>query len=362
MKKILAAALALSLSAAMFTACGDDSSSSSAAETTTTTASSEAPAESSSEEASSEEASSADDASSAEGEGDASSSEGEGEGDAPVDISEAAKELKHLDDAQVTFTADTDVTTVIKDMQEGFSSIKQDAEYVKAGQKPNKKGEMEPYTAEDFDKIWSVKGKLYGLDTTYESEYVQKVLSGDTDDLIYVSGDESRCKYSIEEVAGVNMLKVEVLDKYPDGVNYLIPKPQIKLAEIFKGHEDLLPTVNTVKMDLIARAVGDFTGDDGSTAHCPGNFMGTLAIQALKEDGVSSKPWDQQDFATSEWVSEWVYCEAVSKELLIWNTQTLSNTTGDQYATLMRWGIPNDACFYIADIAFYDIDGNPIKW
>ncbi|MBR6338064.1 MAG: hypothetical protein IKR76_10115 [Ruminococcus sp.] len=158
------------------------------------------------------------------------------------------------------------------------------------------------------------------------------------------------------------MLKVEVLDKYPDGVNYEIPKPRIKLNEIFKGHEDLLTKVNTIKMDMIQRAVGDFTADDGSTAHVPGNFLGTIAIQALKDDNKTYKAWDQQDFEASEWVSDWVYCEGVSKELLVWNTQVLSAVDGDQYITIMRWGQPNDACFYIADIAFYDIDGNPIKF
>ena len=65
MKKFLAAALALTMTAAMFTACGDEDSSSSA-ETTTTTTASQADAASTSEEASSaDDAASTDDASSA---------------------------------------------------------------------------------------------------------------------------------------------------------------------------------------------------------------------------------------------------------------------------------------------------------
>ena len=83
MKKILAAALALTMTAAMFTACGDDSSSSSSAETTTTTttaaADSSSVAEASSEDASSADASSADASSD-----DASSDAGTASG-APVD-------------------------------------------------------------------------------------------------------------------------------------------------------------------------------------------------------------------------------------------------------------------------------------
>ncbi|MBR6338063.1 MAG: hypothetical protein IKR76_10110, partial [Ruminococcus sp.] len=82
------------------------------------------------EEASSvEETSSEADASSAEGD---ASSEGEGgeESEQPVDISEAKNSLANYDNAQVTFKADTDVTNLIGDMQECFSSIKEDVESV----------------------------------------------------------------------------------------------------------------------------------------------------------------------------------------------------------------------------------------
>ena len=361
MKKILAAALALSLSAAMFTACGyDSSSSSSSSAATTTTTTTAAESSSVAEEASSADASSADESTAdASSEGDASSAEG-GEAAETVDIAEAVKSFKNYDNAQIKFTADTDISALVKDMQEGFASIKSDAACVEAGEKANKKGKMEPFTKEDFDKIWTVKGKLYGIDASYDGEYVQKVLADDTKDLQYISGDESRVKYSIEEVGGVPMLKMEVLDKYPDGVNYLIPKPQFKLAEIFKGHEDLLPKVNTVKFDMIQRAVGDFVADDGTALHVPGNFMGTIAVQAQKNGKMT---WEQNDFdAGWEEVNDWVYVEGSTQELLVWKNSDFANTTEDQFVTFMRWGIPNDACVYIADIAFYDVDGNPITW
>lgn len=73
MKKIFAAALALTMTAAMFTACGDDSSSSSSAATTTTTAAASSAAEASSADASS----TADESSAA----DASSEDASSEGD-----------------------------------------------------------------------------------------------------------------------------------------------------------------------------------------------------------------------------------------------------------------------------------------
>ena len=39
---------------------------------------------------------------------------------------------------------------------------------------------------------------------------------------------------------------------------------------------------------------------------------------------------------------------------------TFVNSTEPQYVSLMRWGIPNQADFYIADLRFEDEDGNVI--
>ena len=306
MKKILAAALALTMTAAMFTACGDDSSSSSAADTASSTAaSSEAEASSeeasSTEEASSEEASSTEDASS----DDASSEEEAAE---PVDISEAAKALKNYDTASLKFTMNTKPELLVGDMAE------QD-------------------------------------------------LTPDEDD--YYPNDESRCSYEMEEVAGIPMIKVTVRDlKDPEDpeLGYKIPKIRFKMDKIFEGMEDKLPEVFTVKIDVIYRAVGDFTGDDGTTAHVPGNFMGGMAVQAIKDPAnPESLSWTAEiagEVSTSEWVSEWGYYELVGDAITVW--QPYANSTDPQYFTFMRWSIPNDACFYIADMTFLDEAGNVI--
>ncbi|MBR1749460.1 MAG: hypothetical protein IJ740_01080 [Ruminococcus sp.] len=291
MKKFLAAALALTMTAAMFTACGDsDSSSSSTADATTTTA-----AESSAAE---EESSAA--------EGDASSEEEAAE---PVDISECTKELKNYDTASVKFTMDTDPALLVGDMAEQDTTPDEDDRY------PN---------------------------------------------------DESRCSYEMEEVAGVPMIKVTVRDLKDEEdpeLGYKIPKIRFKMNEIFEGIEDKLPTVFTIKADVIYRAVGDFTPDDGGDPmHVPGNFMGGIAVQCITD---TSKPenlsWTDSvagEVATSEWVSEWGYCELTANDIPVW--QAFAESTEPQYFTFMRWSIPNDACFYIADLTFLDEDGNVI--
>ncbi len=308
MKKFLAAALSLTMTAAMFTACGDSSSSSSKAssseaETTTTTTAAE------SSSAAEESAAESGDASAAES-GDASAAEGSSEEEAaePVDISECTKELKNYDTASLKFTMDTDPALLVGDMAE--------------------------------------------QDTT-----------PDKDD--YYPNDESRCSYEMEEVAGVPMIKVTIRDlKDPEDpeLGYKIPKIRFKMNEIFEGIEDKLPTVYTIKADVIYRAVGDFTGDDGTTAHVPGNFMGGIAVQCItdpkKPEALSWTDSVAGEVATSEWVSEWGYCELAANDIPIW--QAFAESKDPQYFTFMRWSIPNDACFYIADLTFLDENGEVI--
>lgn len=307
MKKFLAAALALTMTAAMFTACGDDSSSSSKA-ADSAAASSTAESSSVAEEASSADASSADESTADASSADADASSGEEEAAQPVDISEAAKELKNLETASVKFTMNTDPSLIVGDMAE--------------------------------------------QDTT-----------PDEDD--YYPNDESRCSYEMEEVAGVPMIKVTVRDlKDPEDpeLGYKIPKIRFKMNKLFEGMEDKLPEIFTVKLDVIYRAVGDFTGDDGVVSHVPGNFMGALSVQAIKDtskpDSLTWTPEIAGEIAYSEWVSEWGYCELVGDAITVW--QPYANSTDPQYFTFMRWSIPNDACFYIADITFLDEAGNVI--
>ena len=134
------------------------------------------------------------------------------------------------------------------------------------------------------------------------------------------------------------------------------------MNEIFEGIEDKLPTVYTIKADVIYRAVGDFTADDGTQAHVPGNFMGGIAVQCItdpkKPESLSWTDSVAGEVATSEWVSEWGYCELSANDIPIW--QAFAESKDPQYFTFMRWSIPNDACFYIADLTFLDENGEVI--
>ena len=75
--------------------------------------------------------------------------------------------------------------------------------------------------------------------------------------------------------------------------------------------------------------------------------MGAFVTQPTTGEGENS--WnDLYDFGEAEWTSEWGSYELTMRPGI------------KDGATLMRWGIPNQADFYIADLRFEDEDGNVI--
>lgn len=170
--------------------------------------------------------------------------------------------------------------------------------------------------------------------------------------------DESHVNLSVEELAGVPMLKVEVLDQDPDTGDYKLPKIRFHMEKLFEGQEADLEKIFTIKADVVTKAVGEFTGDDGVSSLVPGNFMGAFVTQPSTGDGNQS--WnDLYDFGEAEWTSEWGSYELTMRPG-IKDGATFVNTTDPQFVSIMRWSIPNQADFYIADLRFEDEDGNVI--
>jgi len=64
--------------------------------------------------------------------------------------------------------------------------------------------------------------------------------------------DESHVNLSVEELAGVPMLKVEVLDQDDQG-NYKIPKIKFHMEKFFEGHEADLEKIFTIKADVVTK-------------------------------------------------------------------------------------------------------------
>jgi hypothetical protein len=312
MKKILACTVAALLAGSMMTACGseDDTTSSTATTTTTTTAAEsteestadesteDSAAESTADESAADAESTADEsAADAESGTDESAADGEdGEGDEeaeqPKDISEMPATLADLDTASLTFDTSMDPADFVKCMAEN-----------------------------DWEGT-----------------------------------DESHCDFSIEEVEGIPMLRVQVLDLNDAGTAYKIPKIQFDMTKLFAGQTDNIGKVFTIEIEFMTKAVGTFVNeDDGTEALVPGNFMGELVSQTGTDpDNLS---WNElgAGIGDSEWTSEWgTYKYTVRPGIM----GAYESTDSVQYFTFMRWSIPNQADFYIADITFKDEDGN----
>ena len=171
--------------------------------------------------------------------------------------------------------------------------------------------------------------------------------------------DESDVAFSIEEVEGVPMLRCQVLtlkDEEDPSLGYKVPKIQFDMSKIFAGKTDTLDKVFTIDIEFMTKAVGNFVSpDDGTESLVPGNFMGALCSQAGEDpDNLGWKELDNQ-ISESEWTSEWAtYKFSVRPGLL----GPFNAVDTPQYFTFMRWSIPNQADFYVADITFKDEDGN----
>lgn len=299
MKKILASTLAILMTASMLTACGDSDTSSAASSKadTSSSAAADSAAESTADSAADSAAeSTADSAAESTADSEDASSE---EVAAPKDISEMPATLKNYDTASLKFTTDMN-------LEDFFGPFAED------------------------------KGKG-----------------------AYDSTDESHIEFAVEEVAGVPMLKIKTLDQNKLGTGYKVPKVRFDMSKLFAGHEDVLPTIFTIKIDFVTKAVGNFKGDDGTESLVPGNFMGAVCTQPT--DGKGGNSWNQLiEFAEAEWTSEWGSYE-VKVRPGIKEAAVFKDSTDPQYLSIMRWSIPNDADFYIADITFEDEDGNVIE-
>lgn len=172
--------------------------------------------------------------------------------------------------------------------------------------------------------------------------------------------DESNCEITIEEVEGVPMVRFQVLDlKDPEdpSLGYKIPKVQFDVSKIFGGDAEKISSIFTIDIEFVTKAEGVFVADDGTESMVPGNFMGALVSQPGSDpDSLDWKELDNQ-IAESEWTSEWATYKFTVRPGLMGPYEAVDTT---QYFTFMRWSIPNQQDFYVADITFKDENNNVI--
>lgn len=246
-----------------------------------------------------------------------------------------------------TTTAETTTTTTTAATEESVAESTAESTGDSAAAEAKDISEM-PETLKNYDEA-SLK---FSTDKTAEDYGFAAMAEND-----YDGTDESHVELAVEEVAGIPMMKVTILDK-DEYDTWKIPKVRFDMSKLFEGQTEDLPKIFTVKMDVVSKAVGTFTADDGTESLVPGNFMGAFVTQTGED--LDSLSWNQlYEFGEAEWTSEWGSYELVMRPGIKPNAVFVDTDT-PQYLTIMRWSIPNDACFYIADIRFEDEDGNVI--
>lgn len=293
MKKKLALLAALAMAMSMFTACGDDDSSSSKAPAADDTSSvvddSSSEAEESEAPVESEEPSSADDSS-------------EPEGEQPRDISEVKGDLAHIDNASVTFTADSDISYI-----------------------------------------------------TMFNEEVNGLFPGDEG----YSSDEAIVNISVKEIGGVNMVELdEVLYAKDDDGNDVHKgfKIRFDMTKLFEGQEDKLDSIFTIYADIVAVAQTPVTNEDGSESLVPAWNGGAFGTN-------NNGTWNgnMSSIEMQEYVSSWVASEVTCAPGVWGGDAVFSKDNETNYLTLMFWTHDaNDVNYYVADLVFETEDGEVI--
>ena len=327
MKKFLACTVAAILAASMMTACGgsdSSSSSSSAAETTTTAAETEAPAEETTTTAAETEApaeetttTAAAEESAAEETADAGSSDAQQIDFVPIaDLNKDGKTLKNLENASLKFAADTDVNAFVEMFNEEVG-----------GAKPG--------------------------DENYE-------------------GDEAIVDFTVQEVGGVPMLKCNELLYEPfasKSAPWQIPKIRFDMNKLFKGHEEDMEKIFTMKMDVVCIARDQKENDDGTMLPvtvmwyggafgCNNNDVwdGNLVDYSLVSNYFLG---DEEHPDWKPWCNQWAYTEVMARPGLK-DTAMFKKDNETNYVTFMAWKPGQHIDLYIADIVFEDEDGNVI--
>ncbi len=343
MKKLLALTLALTMTAAMLSACGDPSASdNSKAETTTTKAAeTEAPEESKAEE----ETTTTTEAAETEAPEETTAEEDTPAASGAADITAVKDRLLNYDNASLKFALDTDVSQFIYPFnQESTNNLKYKDADGNEIENPHK------------DEVHTPGEEGYG-------------------------GNEAVLDISVQEVAGIPMCKFRevytqwkdangnvIYEENADAVEpvYMLRKWNIDLDKLFAGHEDELAKIFTVKFDVVAIAqnpASDNGEEWGTGIYWLGGEMGTNNVEKwsgnLTGFDMSSDKNDEEG-----WVNQWAYTEIVGRPGVNAGTEKSFGFEGNDhnYIFFQTWASTHHQLvdFYIADMVLLDENDNVI--
>ena len=177
------------------------------------------------------------------------------------------------------------------------------------------------------------------------------------------SGDEAKINFSVQEVAGVPMLKCdeEIYDTEDTANNgHKVLKIQVDMNKLFAAEPELMDKVFTIKAELVAIAREQAVYDDGMGPVTVAWYGGAIGSNNNGNWNGNTGTIEMASDQGEGWCDQWAHTVASAriglKEQAKFNHEYETN-----YETIMAWVVKSDIDLYIADLVFEDEDGNVIK-
>ncbi|MCR5542424.1 MAG: hypothetical protein K6F71_16585 [Ruminococcus sp.] len=177
------------------------------------------------------------------------------------------------------------------------------------------------------------------------------------------SGDEAKINFSVQEVAGVPMLKCdeEIYDIEDTANNgHKVLKIQVDMNKLFAAEPELMDKVFTIKAELVAIAREQAVYDDGMGPVTVAWYGGAIGTNNNGNWNGNTGTIEMASDQGEGWCDQWAHTVASAriglKEQAKFNHEYETN-----YETIMAWVVKSDIDLYIADLVFEDEDGNVIK-
>lgn len=177
------------------------------------------------------------------------------------------------------------------------------------------------------------------------------------------NGDEAKINFSVQEVAGVPMLKCdeEIYDTEDTANNgHKILKINVDMNKLFASQPELMEKVFTVKAELVAVAREQAVYDDGMGPVTVSWYGGAIGSNNNGNWNGNTGTIEMASDQGEGWCNQWAHTVANAR-IGIKEQAKFSHEYDTNYMTIMAWVVKSDIDLYIADIVFEDEDGNVIK-
>ncbi|SFC03357.1 hypothetical protein [Ruminococcus albus] len=177
------------------------------------------------------------------------------------------------------------------------------------------------------------------------------------------SGDEAKVNFSVQEVAGVPMLKCdeEIYDTEDTANNgHKVLKIKADMNKLFASQPELMDNIFNIKVELVAVAREQAVYDDGLGPVTVAWYGGAMGTNNNGEWNGNTATIEMASDSGEGWCNQWAHT-VTSARIGIKENAKFNHEYETNYTTVMAWVVKSDIDLYIADIVFEDDAGNVIK-